>query len=196
MTANHTSVIVTLSNWLKHRNNWTLVCAWQCLFSIVTWRCAPTPCTVPYTSNHLGLDFCLLCSLLKVHWRFGGTCLLYLQGRRISKARNQQSFLPALCSFLAWFILRTWRWKRYPPRNVGNFQQTTRRYIPEDNLIRTTPVKTWNATYILHIIRYITSLIAVCEERSIDPLSALFQFISDFAQVINQTLKKEVKLSL
>jgi hypothetical protein len=29
------------------------------------------------------------CSLLRVSWRFGGTYGLYLQGRRISRARNQ-----------------------------------------------------------------------------------------------------------
>jgi hypothetical protein len=30
------------------------------------------------------------CSLLKVHRRFGRTCSLHLQGRRISRARNQR----------------------------------------------------------------------------------------------------------
>jgi hypothetical protein len=30
------------------------------------------------------------CSPLKVNWRFGGTCRLHLQGRKISRARNQR----------------------------------------------------------------------------------------------------------
>jgi hypothetical protein len=30
------------------------------------------------------------CSPLNVNWRFGGTCCLHLQGRRISQARNQR----------------------------------------------------------------------------------------------------------
>jgi hypothetical protein len=30
------------------------------------------------------------CSPLKVNWRFGGTCHLHLQGRRITRARNQR----------------------------------------------------------------------------------------------------------
>jgi hypothetical protein len=30
------------------------------------------------------------CSLLKVNWRFGGTCRIHLQGQKISQARNQR----------------------------------------------------------------------------------------------------------
>jgi hypothetical protein len=47
------------------------------------------------------------CSRLKVYRRFGGTCRLYLQGRRINQARNQ----------------RESKWRA---------EKTTRRYNPED----------------------------------------------------------------
>jgi hypothetical protein len=50
----------------------------------------------------------MLCSALKVNRRFGGTYCLDLQGRRISRARNQkQSSTCHLLShwFLAWLIL-------------------------------------------------------------------------------------------
>jgi hypothetical protein len=43
------------------------------------------------------------CSLLKVNWRFGGTCCLQLQGQIISQARNQQS--SAQCLLHAGFLL-------------------------------------------------------------------------------------------
>jgi hypothetical protein len=55
------------------------------------------------------------CSSFKFNRRFGGTYRLHLQGRRISRARNQhegdrkQSLMPV------------------------DFQRTTRRYIPEDS---------------------------------------------------------------
>jgi hypothetical protein len=39
------------------------------------------------------------CSLLKVNGRFGGTFCLYLQGRRISKVRNQHE-APALTDYI------------------------------------------------------------------------------------------------
>jgi hypothetical protein len=46
--------------------------------------------------------------------RCGGTYPLYLQGRGISQARNQQLFfLGALRWFLAWLILRSWGWRRH-----------------------------------------------------------------------------------
>jgi hypothetical protein len=59
------------------------------------------------------------CSALKVKRRFGGTCRLHLQGRRISQARSRP------CSFachllLRWFlarlILRPRRWRRRVPQ--------------------------------------------------------------------------------
>jgi hypothetical protein len=43
------------------------------------------------------------CSLIKVHWRFGGKYCLHLQGRRASHARNEQSkvcFLTFVCLFV------------------------------------------------------------------------------------------------
>jgi hypothetical protein len=59
------------------------------------------------------------CSLLKVNRRFGGTFRLYLQGRKISQAR---SLLLASRCFLAWLILRPWRWSgRFPPKHWLTF---------------------------------------------------------------------------
>jgi hypothetical protein len=67
------------------------------------------------------------CIPLKVNRRFEGICRLYLQGRRISQARNQGEV----------------RWKAEPV----NFQRTTRRYIPED---RTLPSK--NTFYTVQLV--------------------------------------------
>jgi hypothetical protein len=64
------------------------------------------------------------CSPVKMSQRFGGTCYLNLQGRRISHARNQRKAgsrsqlhkIKALCSI----------------ETSVDFQRTTGRYIPED----------------------------------------------------------------
>jgi hypothetical protein len=51
------------------------------------------------------------CSLVEVHWLFGGTHCLYLQGRRLSKA----CFLVRPTSF----VLRSWRWRQcVPPKHL------------------------------------------------------------------------------
>jgi hypothetical protein len=55
------------------------------------------------------------CSPLKVNRRLGGTYRLHLQGRKISRARNQ----------------RESRWQA-----EVNFQRTTRRYIAEDGTLQ------------------------------------------------------------
>jgi hypothetical protein len=60
------------------------------------------------------------CSLLKVNRRFGRTCRNHLQGRRISRARNQSEsrwqaeFLISRW-FLARLILRLLRWRPFVP---------------------------------------------------------------------------------
>jgi hypothetical protein len=59
------------------------------------------------------------CSLLKVIGRFGGTYRLHLQGRRISRARNQLES----------------RWKA-PAFTMVAFQRSTRYYIPEDRTLQ------------------------------------------------------------
>jgi hypothetical protein len=46
-------------------------------------------------------------SLVAVHWHFGGTSLFLLQSQWIRQARNWQSFSPASCWFLAWFVFLT-----------------------------------------------------------------------------------------
>jgi hypothetical protein len=61
------------------------------------------------------------CSPLKVNRRFGGTCRLHLQSRKISRARHQRGsrrqnrrcLLPAYLLVLADFFLRPWKWRRY-----------------------------------------------------------------------------------
>jgi hypothetical protein len=67
------------------------------------------------------------CSRLKVNWRFGGTYHLHLQGRRISRARNQREIrceadstlkMEAICS---------------SKRQLT--QRTTVRYIPENSVL-------------------------------------------------------------
>jgi hypothetical protein len=59
------------------------------------------------------------CSSVEVHRRFGGTCGLHLQGRRVSQARNQQDAGGKKSWFLAWLTLLSWRWRRYFPLKRG-----------------------------------------------------------------------------
>jgi hypothetical protein len=54
------------------------------------------------------------CCLLNVNWRYGGTCYLHLQGKRISQARNQQS--SACCLLYASFLLGLF----FYPEDGGN----------------------------------------------------------------------------
>jgi hypothetical protein len=64
------------------------------------------------------------CSPLSVNRRIGGTYRLYLQGRKISWARNQRESRCLLPThwFLAQLFLRTWRWRRYiPPKRRLTF---------------------------------------------------------------------------
>jgi hypothetical protein len=59
------------------------------------------------------------CSPSKGNRYCGGTCRLHLQGRRMCRARNQ-SFTSRW--FLAWLILRPWRWRRHvPPKRLLAF---------------------------------------------------------------------------
>jgi hypothetical protein len=52
---------------------------------------------------------------LRVNLHFGETYHLHLQGRRISRAKNQREsrWQAELCWFPARLILRPWRWRRY-----------------------------------------------------------------------------------
>jgi hypothetical protein len=66
------------------------------------------------------------CSPLKVNRRFGGTCRLHLQRRRISQARNQRdggsTQRPAVLA--SWLILRLWRWRPHvPPKRRLTFNR-------------------------------------------------------------------------
>jgi hypothetical protein len=74
------------------------------------------------------------CNPLSVNRRFGGTYRLHLQGRRISQASSACHLLSSW--FLAWLILRPWRWRRHaPPKRQLDFQLSTWRYIPEDRTV-------------------------------------------------------------
>jgi hypothetical protein len=81
------------------------------------------------------------CRLLKVNGRFGGTCRLHLQGRRISKARNQRETgcttlkLESTCSF----------------EMSVDFQRAARLYIPEDRTLQY--CRSWRRNFV--VIRYV-----------------------------------------
>jgi hypothetical protein len=51
------------------------------------------------------------CVPLKVNKRFGRTCHLHLQGRRISR-NKKQNLLTDSWYFLAWHVFVPWRWRR------------------------------------------------------------------------------------
>jgi hypothetical protein len=74
------------------------------------------------------------CSPLKVNRRFGGTYCLLLQGRRISRARNKpESRCQAeLCCCFSILKMEA----TCSSETSVDFQQTTRRYIPEDTTSR------------------------------------------------------------
>jgi hypothetical protein len=64
------------------------------------------------------------CSQMKVNRRFGGTCRLHLQARRISHLLSR------------WHLARLIRPSReptYSSETSVDFQRTTRHYIPEDS---------------------------------------------------------------
>jgi hypothetical protein len=71
-------------------------------------------------------------SPLKVNRRFGETYRLHLQGRRISRARNQREI-----RWQAELIFRPWKWKRYiPPKRRLTFNPLyIQRYIPKDGTL-------------------------------------------------------------
>jgi hypothetical protein len=87
------------------------------------------------------------CSPLKVNRRFGGTCRLHRQGRKISRTRKrenrwqaeQASFsalkMEAICS----------------SETSADFQRTTRRYIPKDGTLhnhRCENLKSYRARFV------------------------------------------------
>jgi hypothetical protein len=62
------------------------------------------------------------CSPLKLKRRFGETCGLHLQGRRIGLARNQRK--SKWQEKPAWLILRPWRRRRHvPPKHRLTFKE-------------------------------------------------------------------------
>jgi hypothetical protein len=72
--------------------------------------------------SYPGYLTCKPVNALKVNQHFRGTYCLNLQGQRITEARSQleaiMNISPQLTAswwFLAWLILRPWRWKHYLP---------------------------------------------------------------------------------
>jgi hypothetical protein len=85
----------------------------------------------------------------KVDWRFGGTCRLHLQGRRIGQARNQREsrWQADLFSSLAYSLTLNMA-AIFSSVTSVDFQRTTLRYIPESTyvyLFITTGVRTSNS---------------------------------------------------
>jgi hypothetical protein len=76
------------------------------------------------------------CSPLKDNRLFGRPCHPHLQGRRISRARNQQSSASRLlaCWFLAELIFSNLKMESICSSKTSvDTQRTTRRYNPEDD---------------------------------------------------------------
>jgi hypothetical protein len=74
------------------------------------------------------------CRPLKVYRRFGGTYRLYLQGRRISRASS--GFPPAFTLVSCSAYSSTLKIEAICSSETSvDFQQTTRRYIPEDSTL-------------------------------------------------------------
>jgi hypothetical protein len=98
---------------LHYRQSSLAIAGYEVLVAVVT------KCTVGFevltaavTESSIFWDI-TQCSTLKVNRRFGGTCRLHLQGRRIRQARNQREECSTACCLL-------------------HFRWTTRTYIPED----------------------------------------------------------------
>jgi hypothetical protein len=75
-------------------------------------------------------------SPLKVNRRFGGTYRLHLQSRRISRAKNQreircQAELASCSAYSSTMKMEA----IFSSETSGDFQRTTRRYIPEDRAL-------------------------------------------------------------
>jgi hypothetical protein len=79
---------------------------------------------------------------LHANRRFGGTCRLHLQGRRISQARNRREAGHCLLLASCWFLTCLLRPLKidvtYSSETSVEFKRTTRHYIPEDKTRYTT----------------------------------------------------------
>jgi hypothetical protein len=81
------------------------------------------------------------CSPLKVNTCFGARSRLHLQGRRISRARNQRESMwqaePAFTLVSCSDYSSTLKMEAiYSSETLVDFQRTTRRYIREDSLLQ------------------------------------------------------------
>jgi hypothetical protein len=70
---------------------------------------------------------------LKVDRRFGGTCRLQLNGRRISQARHQRKAKYLFRLVFGFLFLRPLSWRRHVlSETADDFQRTTWHYNLED----------------------------------------------------------------
>jgi hypothetical protein len=99
-----------------------------------------------FGSNNTSLRYITPCSLLKFNRRFGETYHLHLQGRRISRARNQRESRWQ-AGHLARLILPPWRWRRYVlPKRRLIFNRLQGVISQKMVLFITTAVRTSNPT--------------------------------------------------
>jgi hypothetical protein len=82
----------------------------------------------------------MLCSPLKVNRRYGGTCHLHHQGRRMSQAKHQREGLCFLPTFRLVYCLAYSSTLKMEPTCSSetsiDFQRSIRHYIPEDRTLR------------------------------------------------------------
>jgi hypothetical protein len=93
-------------------------------------------------TDNIMLEFCLWdiapCSPMKINRRFGGTCRLHRQGRRISQSVNHRALLATW--FLTWHILRPWKWR-------GHVSLKRRLTLTDYRAFVTTAMRTSNCTW-------------------------------------------------
>jgi hypothetical protein len=125
-----------------------------------------------------------LCSPLKVNRRFGGTYRLHLQGRRISRAINQQEAVasPRLCWSTAFTLVSCSAY--YSTLNMEaicssetsvDFQRTTQRYIPEDNILNSQFVY---AYHLCSFLSHFTAIFGPCKNPLLARVRPIFYYKS------------------
>jgi hypothetical protein len=114
------------------------------------------------------------CSLLKVNWRLRGTYRLHLQGRKISRERNQSSAFHCFhAGFLLSLFFRPWRWRRHvPPKRQLTLNGQHGVISQKVVLFITTAVRTSNPTQFMKML----PKIFCC------PLFSLVNYICDFVE--------------
>jgi hypothetical protein len=91
-----------------------------------------TTCVVLSSYN---LPFSISCSLSPFFSTFSSTCFVPQVSLALDFHYSAFSVFLFHAGFFARLILRPWRWRRYVPPKLIEFQRTTRRYIPEDSIL-------------------------------------------------------------